>query len=391
MTAVLILDANQRSALATTRSLGRRGVDIITADETEDSLAGSSRYARLHLQHPSARLRSEAFIDFLVTHCEHHRIGMIMPMTELTTTLLLQHRAILPELILPLAEFDSIELLSDKCRLMHLARSRSIPVPPGTEHAPFDDACDDELPDDGQYPLVLKPGKSWLLTDAGWIHSTVRFAASAQEARDILRQDQAFHHHPYLRQKCVDGHGEGVFALYDHGKAIAFFSHRRLREKPPSGGVSVLSESVALDATLLKHARKLLDAANWHGIAMVEFRVDDAGNVFLMEVNTRFWGSLQLAIDAGVDFPWLLYQLSCGHSVATVEHYRTGRRLRWLLGDLDSLYLTLRDARYTASDKARAMLHFLWPHPFITRHEVNRWSDMKPFWWELKRYLKDLI
>jgi hypothetical protein len=110
-----------------------------------------------------------------------------------------------------------------------------------------------------------------------------------------------------------------------------------------------------------------------------------------MEINTRFWGSLQLAIDAGVDFPWLLYQLATGTTPETVTDYKVGIRLRWLLGDLDSLYLTLRDRRNSLKTKLGALLQFLTPAPFRTRHEVNRWKDMGPFWCELKHYLHDLV
>jgi len=43
---------------------------------------------------------------------------------------------------------------------------------------------------------------------------------------------------------------------------------------------------------------------------MVEFRVDARdGTAKLMEVNPRFWGSLQLSILSGADFPYLLYNL----------------------------------------------------------------------------------
>ena len=40
---VLILDADQRSALAATRSLGKRGVVVIAGDERMRTLAGASR------------------------------------------------------------------------------------------------------------------------------------------------------------------------------------------------------------------------------------------------------------------------------------------------------------------------------------------------------------
>jgi predicted ATP-grasp superfamily ATP-dependent carboligase len=50
------------------------------------------------------------------------------------------------------------------------------------------------------------------------------------------------------------------------------------------------------------------------GVAMVEFKLDRRkGNAAkLIDVNGRFWGSLQLAILSGVDFPYYLYQLAVG-------------------------------------------------------------------------------
>jgi predicted ATP-grasp superfamily ATP-dependent carboligase len=119
--------------------------------------------------------------------------------------------------------------------------------------------------------------------------------------------------------------------------------------------------------------------------------VADDGTPYLMEINTRFWGSLQLAIDAGVDFPYLLYQLACAQKPDPVSSYKNGKRLRWLLGDLDSLYLTVRDRNVGTGDKLMAMLRFLKPAPFHTRHEVNRWGDLGPFWCELKQYVRDIF
>ncbi len=46
---------------------------------------------------------------------------------------------------------------------------------------------------------------------------------------------------------------------------------------------------------------------------MVEFKADArTGTPYLMEINGRFWGSLQLAIDAGVDFPAILVAAALG-------------------------------------------------------------------------------
>ncbi len=389
MKRVLVLDASQRSALAVTRSLGRRKVPVFTADAGTSALAGYSRYSLQYFPLPSPAQDSQHFVAALVRLVRDQHIDILLPMTELTTALVLDEQARFDNTVIPFPEPAALDALTDKCSLMRMADRLGVPVP-RTWHAdsPASLPCPlDELP----YPLVIKPGRSWLRVGSHWKRAAVRIAGSPAEAAAILDAEQALRAHPFLFQEYIAGHGQGVFALYDKGEALTFFAHRRLREKPPRGGVSVLSESIAVDPAAGAHARALLDAVGWHGIAMVEFRVAADGTPYLMEVNTRFWGSLQLAIDAGVDFPWLLYQLACGTRPETVPAYRTGVRLRWLLGDLDSLYLTLRDGDYSPGRKAAAIARFLTPSPFRTRHETDRWGDMGPFRYELGRYLADLI
>lgn len=389
MKRVLVLDANQRSALSTTRSLGKKGVPVVTADETIKALAGCSRFSESYFTYPAPQTQPEAFVTALAELVQKQDIQIILPMTELTTGLLLQNQQEFPDISFPFPELDTINALSDKCALMRLAESLDIPIP-CTWYVDNPAAISFDL-NNLPYPAVLKPGKSWLTEQGKWLHTSVRFPTNSLMAKDIIKSDPAFHNHPFMAQERVSGSGQGVFALYDKGTPIVFFSHRRLREKPPWGGVSVLSESVEVHPRLLAHARALLDSVGWHGIAMVEFKVSEDGTPYLMEINTRFWGSLQLAIDAGVDFPWLLYQVACGEHPPTIEQYHTGNRLRWLLGDIDSLYISLKSKNIPVGEKIRAIQQFLTPAPFSTRHEVNRWGDLAPFWWELQQYVRDIL
>jgi hypothetical protein len=122
---------------------------------------------------------------------------------------------------------------------------------------------------------------------------------------------------------------------------------------------------------------------------MVEFRVDPEGRPWLMEVNGRFWGSLQLAIDAGVDFPWLLYRLCRGEAVEGPASYEVGRRLRWLLGDLDHLLLQLRGkgTAATPGQKIAALGRFVKFVDKECRLEVRRRGDPGPFRYEWRNWL----
>jgi predicted ATP-grasp superfamily ATP-dependent carboligase len=195
-----------------------------------------------------------------------------------------------------------------------------------------------------------------------------------------------------LQEKIV-GTGQGIFAVYEHGSPIAFFAHERLREKPPQGGVSVLCESCAPNHQMQQYAEQLLTALNWHGSAMVEFKVAEDGTPYLMEINGRLWGSLQLAIRAGFDVPNMLVDLALGNPVTQPQEIRTGLRNRWLLGDLDHLLLQIRGkgTAHSLLSKLRSLLAFLNFLDPRTRLEVFRWSDPKPFLHELHLWLKDLL
>jgi len=89
-------------------------------------------------------------------------------------------------------------------------------------------------------------------------------------------------------------------------------------------------------------------------VAMAEFKINpNGGDVKLMEVNGRFWGSLPLAIKAGVDFPYLLYKCMVERENFSPPSYRLGVKQRWLIpGDILWLYSSIiNDHRISSSVK----------------------------------------
>jgi predicted ATP-grasp superfamily ATP-dependent carboligase len=395
---ILILDAKQRSALAAVRSLGKLGdVYIHTADDAPAALAGSSRYSREYHRHPSPHGDYTAFTGWLIDFVRTRRIDFLLPMTEVSSRSALALREQLGTCVLPFADLETVLALSDKWRLIELARATGVPHPASELFADAGQLLSQQLSQQPplsarSFPLVVKPCLSRLQHEGQWLDTAVHIAHSAVDLETLLREKIYLREYPFMLQEFIPGHGAGIFALYERGTARAFFAHRRLREKPPSGGVSVLSESVPLDPGLLKLATTLLDRVQWHGVAMIEFRIGNDGTPYLMEINTRFWGSLQLAIDAGVDFPRLLLESNLPAPGATdgtspaLTGYRHGIRLRWLLGDCDNLYLTLKDNKVGWNRKLDSIVRFLTPYPVSTRHEIDRVEDLRPAWFELKQY-----
>ena len=230
-------------------------------------------------------------------------------------------------------------------------------------------------------------------TGTGWLSGAVQYAHSESDLLRVYRASPYLTSYPSLIQERVVGSGIGVFVLCDRGRLLTAFAHRRLREKPPSGGVSVLCESVAVDSNLCRQAMQLLGPLGWHGVAMIEFKEDRrTGTPVLIEVNGRFWGSLQLATDAGVDFPFLSGQLALGERPDVPPIYKVGLRSRWLLGDLDHLLIRLRqsdrDLPDTAPSKPRTLIDFLKCAGANLRYDVWRRDDPRPAFHEFGEYVK---
>lgn len=394
---VLVTDGNERAALAVTRALGRRQIHVLVGAETERSLAGSSRYCRRAFSYPCPYKDPEGYLDALLQTVTDHQVEMVVPISDLAMHLVGTRRARFDALTKIAGPASAIyETLSDKYRLMRLAQQLEVPIPDTLFVE--EGRLPPTLEGVGKFPLIVKPGRSRIPVDGVWTSTSVHHVANRKEL------EQVYDRTPYLRwpsliQRRIEGEGRGIFALCDQGRPVALFAHRRLREKPPAGGVSVLRESIELPKPMADHAMRLLQNVGWHGVAMVEFKVErETGVPRLMEVNGRFWGSLQLAVDAGLNFPLMLYQLICGHRIeAPSAGYRTGVKSRWLLGDLDHLLARLFKSEDTlrlppgSPSRMRCALEFARFFQKDLHYEVERWDDAGPGRYELCRYVRDLV
>ena len=389
---VIITDGNERSALAVTRSLGKRGIPVYVGAETARSLAGASRYCTHTFVYSSPWRDPEDYLRSLMDAATRYGAAVLFPMTDMAMELVGERREKIEKIVgLPISSLAQYHQLSDKFGLTAWAEKAGIPVPP-TIFIPDGDV-DAVIAQIEAWPVVIKPARSLCKFDGSWRKTSVLYARDADELRKL------YHDHWYLKlpsmvQKLIKGHGEGVFGLFAKGEPVRLFAHRRLRERPPSGGVSVLREAIALPDTMSDYALRIMKSADWDGIAMVEFKVDPTTNIpYLMEVNGRFWGSLQLAIDAGVDFPFLLYQQSVGQSKPSSAHhdYRVGIRSRWWLGDLDHLIARLRPGAelslppHSVSlwETFSSLINVFDVH---TENEILRLSDLRPGMLELRDY-----
>ena len=380
---VLVTDGTQRSALAVVRSLGNAGHTVFVCAPRVPSLAGSSRYSFAESAVPDALVSPSDFVTEVTLLIDRWHIDTLIPITEASLLALLPERATLGAVI-PFPDASVFRGMTDKSAVLSAAKELGVATPHQVVLQRKSDlgAMDPGLLD---YPVVLKPSRSVGEHDGQRVALGVLHVADAKSFKPVIQSldDAAF---PLLVQQRIVGPGTGVFLLVWDGVVRACFAHRRLREKPPSGGVSVYSESIAADPELVERSRLLLERMKWNGVAMIEYKLDASTGVpYLMEVNGRFWGSLQLAIDAGVDFPALLVAAATGEPMPPVTSYRIGARSRWWWGDVDQLLSRWRksDSELAlpsdAPSRLRATREFfsvLQPH---NRSDVFRVTDVQPF------------
>jgi predicted ATP-grasp superfamily ATP-dependent carboligase len=394
---VFVTDGNQRPALAIVRALGRRGIATIVGDERAVTLASTSKYCARRVTYPSPYRDRQAFEQFVLDFIARERVDVLLPVTDVTThSICAMQERLEGRTALAVPPFDAFEMVTDKSRLIEYAESRAVPVPRTCRVHGLRSL--EAVIDQVEYPAVVKPVRSRLPTGHGWVDGPVQYAYSPRELRTLYRDHEYLAAHPSLIQQRIDGPGIGVFVLFDRGQLVADFAHRRLREKPPAGGVSVLCESEPVTQSLRDHAIRLLGPIRWHGVAMMEYKQDRrTGEFFLIEVNGRFWGSLQLAVDAGLDFPNLACELALGHRPRLAPPYKIGVRSRWLLGDLDHLLLRLfrtdRSLQLPASapSRLRTMVDFVRSAVDGSRDGIRSGDDPRPFAHELREYAHALV
>lgn len=335
---VLILGMVPRITTPVARSLARHGISVDVATFSTIERQGGSRAIRNFWRVPDPDISSAAFVDAIRTLIRENHHDMLIPTNDLALSAIVQHHDSFQDLVhLACPPPEIARRVLDKNQTLETARQCGIRMP-----RTFLVSSSAELSQLGQnlsFPIVLKPSEK---------QSTDEFKTSVIHDRQSLQQ--RFHASrrftpPMLVQEFCAGEGVGIEVLMHTGEPVVAFQHRRLKELPPGGGVAVVAIAEALNPELLYSSVQLLRALEWEGVAMVEFKVDAImGIATLMEVNGRYWGSISLPLQAGLDFPLYHWALVHGEVPEIPATYRIGTKWRWSAGWISRWHDLLLDA-----------------------------------------------
>jgi len=323
MTTVLCTNGLQSKALAVVRSLGSRGVRVLAGEKERLHTSGYSKYANKCLLYPNPTLHPQQFHEWCLETIQREQCDVFMPMDDdvldIVVPRIKEYRALCH---VPAPSQSSYEVAADKSKTIQLAKNLGVPHPetfaPQLSNSMLDRQIVANLVKNFEFPVTIKPRSSSGGRGIRFAHNVDDFVMQFLEVHQI-------HPNPLIQEFIPSGPKYDVCLCYGPDSVLnASFVQREIRNYPLHRGPSTVRTSV-VNKELLRESIKLMSALPWYGVVDVEFMIDPRTNQpKLMEINPRFWSSLQLAVHAGVDFPYLLYQLAMGQSPAPVHEYHEG-------------------------------------------------------------------
>jgi len=362
---ILILDNHCNAALACIQSLGHAGHDIYIAGAQKPTLSQYSKYSKTILQYPAPLKHSEAFVLAITQWQSKFEFDFILPVTDNTIYPLMTVEDISLQKVLILPNDKSFNIAFNKEKTLLLAKSLNIPVPNNT-YVTTDTFNKQNFK---KLPLFIKPIHSKGSSKNGTFNLQPILVKTQEKLNETV--NQFLRHTPVQIQQCVPGIGIGIEVLCENGRIIRAFAHQRIHEIPLTGGGSSYRKSIPMPEILYKHSEQLMHALKWHGVAMVEFK-SEKDQHWLMEINGRFWGSLPLALHAGIDFPSLLIKMLAGQNIAKEYNYNTNLYVRNISKDIDWFKLNIK------ADKSNTQL--------ITHNTLKSFFELFRALWGRERW-----
>lgn len=184
-------------------------------------------------------------------------------------------------------------------------------------------------------------------------------------------------------QEAVTGRLMSVVVFVVDGRAVLRLQQVASGTWPSPAGVTTRAETVAIDEALAAAVDRLVLALGWSGILQVELVLPAGAAPVLIDLNGRFYGSMALAVAAGLDLPGAAVDLALRAESPVPRDAEVGVRYQWLEGDVRRALHERRGGLVAdVRDTVRAMRGASGP--------VGLRQDPGPAWWRARRVLAEV-
>lgn len=321
----LILDDGQTPyVLPVVRAFGRAGWEVGLGSDV-DGPAGRSRWVVRQHRVPAPERGEEAFAEATERAVAEGGYDVAFGADDIEMLALSAMRDRLPCLV-PYAPHDSVLSAVDKLELTRAAERVGLGAP-RTLGATESAVAETDL------PVVVKSRLHWTPGSSAAVrHLLVSFCDDRDEVAARVAEIADAGGEAILQQP-IDGELMALSTIIDgEGDAVAWSQQRTLR--PSLRRTSARAETVPLDTVLAERVRALLADLGWFGLANLQFMRPPGGEPHLIDLNGRFYGSIELAIAAGVNLPVLWAELALGRAPTSPVLARPGVGFQRLPTDL---------------------------------------------------------
>lgn len=319
---ILITGIRYRFALAVMSSVSKAGYDVIGADSNKWPLGRFSRFCSHFECYTNPQECERKFIDDVIRIATVNNVKYVVP-TFTETLVLAKYRAELTNAGVSILsdEYSKIVHVNNKAWVTQEAKKLGIPVPQTWQ--PISLQAVKNIGATQEFPLILKP----LEGKAGEGQQVLQNPAELLLAYTTIIGNNLGKN--FILQQFINGVPCGVACLFDKGELQASHAFSVLSTLGLNHSVDRVSDELS-SAQIAAH--KLLANIRWHGLAEVDFIFDHAkGIAYLLEVNPRFWGSVQNPISAGLDLPKLYIELLVQGAIPCASQSKVGVRSIWLI------------------------------------------------------------
>ena len=290
------------------RSLARQNIPIYLLDK-ELCIGRFSRYPKKFMRCPSVR-QEVRFLNFLkdLARKENIESWIIYPNDDETVYFLAKYKKQLQAYYrIPTPPWDVVKFAYEKKLTYQLAEESGIAIPKTFYPSNLEELGQLEL----EFPVIIKPS-----IKEPFYSRTRKKAVRIDNRQELVREFEKalsiIDGSKISIQELIPGGPSYLFSvgsLYKDGEFLGKVVARRTRQHPMDfGHATTYAETVDIPE-LEKIAAKILGLIGYYGLSEVEFMLDPRDRRYkLLEINARPWGWHTLAIGAGVDLPYLLYQ-----------------------------------------------------------------------------------
>ena len=184
----VVLNGDTKSALASVRSLGARGIAVICGAEKRSAMALHSKYVSKRFIYRSPLANPDGFLEDVIRACgQSAEPPVLFVFSDAAYLALARNRARWEgKARMPLPSAENVERAFDKEATITLAESLGIPVP-FTGGITADTDFDNVFWECRTIPIVVKPRHSASWKGKKGAFGSVSYAFSASELRDIAR------------------------------------------------------------------------------------------------------------------------------------------------------------------------------------------------------------